>query len=172
MKSFLRNRILVNVWGLTAVSFLTGCGAVGQPPAETSADLPVPQAGIAYAKALNNQDAAGVAEYLWFPGPSYPDHDTVPPDRIPEECVEGELDLFVDREIDVGEIRAERRVFGVTPIDGPGVLLIGEYDMLWLPTGEGQEDGRQFTDFDGRVVISPQENEDCTAAARAIYGEE
>jgi hypothetical protein len=126
---------------------------------------------LAYAEALNNRDARGIADYLWFPGPDYPDQDPVAPDLVPPACIEGELALFDGLTIDTTRVRAERRAFGATAGGGDGAVLVGEFDVLWLPVADGQEDGRQFAKVGGRVVISPQENAACEQAARAVYGE-
>jgi hypothetical protein len=154
---------------VVAVS-IGGCGTAAVPTA-TEGTMPVPEAVIEFARAVNADNADGVAARLWFPGPRYPEAAPVPPESVPEACVAGELASFRGMTIDVGSIRAERRAIGAIPDDSPDARLAAEFTMAWFPVGSGEDAGRQFADFDGRIVIAPEGNPACDDAAFGAYGE-
>jgi len=146
-------------------------GCSGEEEGNLSHAIDVPNEGLEFAQALNEQDASKVANWLWFPGPEYPEVAPVEAGKVPAVCVEGELALFAGREIDLGKIHAEHRVLGGEPKDLPGINIAGEWDLIWLTTTDGTEDGRQFETLNGRVVFNPQQNQACDDAAREQFGE-
>jgi len=151
------------VIGLTCCLASAGCSKEPETK-ETTISVDVPAEALAYAQALNNQDAAGLAQYLWFPGPQY-EMGPVSPDQVPQECIEAELAQFEGLTIDLDNIRAHRRV--VVPEHPYGVSLM-DADAVWFPVGDGKEMGRQFASMDRRLLIVPWDNPVCEAAAEAF----
>ncbi|MCL1898244.1 MAG: hypothetical protein FWG16_05425 [Micrococcales bacterium] len=163
--------ILVVVLAVFTISgWLAGCS-----PSSETVDSPsdyqidVPTEAIEYAEAINNRDLSGVAKHFWFPGALYPEIDTVEPKDVPQLCIEAELDHFIDREIDIDSIHATHHSLNKSGVL-PGISIVGEYDMVWLPAVDS-EDGREFAERAGRIVISPWLDDDCWDEAIKEYGE-
>ena len=157
-----------------ALGLTLACASCSEEEARsnTSHAIDVPSEGVRFAQALNEGNAIEVAELLWFPGPDYPEVPPVKVENVPAACVEDELALFAGREIDVDRIRAEHHVLSGESEDLPDSIIVGEWDIIWLPTADGTEYGRQFGQVNGRVVFSPQQSQGCDDAAREEFGED